>query len=85
MLQISFQRRCNLIRLLKTSLTSAEVFPNSGLSVSLRPFLLIEHFSAKVGVVTCCYQPLCALNVDQGYKINSSLKIDNAVVEMKEN
>ncbi|MGD1957260.1 MAG: hypothetical protein ACFB2Y_00295 [Fulvivirga sp.] len=28
---------------------------------------------------------LCALNVDQGYKINSSLKIDNAVVEMKEN
>ena len=27
---------------------------------------------------------LCALNVDQGYKIISSLKIDNAVVEMKE-
>ena len=27
---------------------------------------------------------LCALNVHQGYKINSSLKMDNVVVEMKE-
>ena len=33
---------------------------------------------------TYCWRPLCALNVDQGYKIISSLKIDNAVVEMKE-
>ena len=27
---------------------------------------------------------LCALNVHQGYKINSSLKMDNVVIEMKD-